>query len=146
MTTSHHFGKGIDTSIFTPNRTTSMGDSIGCIGHNKHNTKAQWFGYINNGTRIDPHSLTFCNFCAKNYFTSEQVFEVLDTDYRRFGKQRWSGLVMQTRTSITSSSQSSCCRTRADEITCLPEGGNPILRATSQANKYSPSPYAIAAR
>ena len=81
MTTSHHFGKGIDTSIFTPNRTTSMGDSIGCIGHNKHNTKAQWFGYINNGTRIDPHSLTFCNFCAKNYFTTEQVFEVLDTDY-----------------------------------------------------------------
>ena len=73
MSVQSHFGKGVDTSIFTPKRQDSNGKNICC-----NNNSLKWFGLINNGNKTNPldGSPYFCDFCASNYFKPTEIYEL----------------------------------------------------------------------
>lgn len=80
--TSQHFGKGVDTSVFTPRTLNSKSGLRACLGPHKKNPHRKWYGvYSENGEKIDPSQLSFCEFCGENGFTAKEVFLITKKEY-----------------------------------------------------------------
>ena len=75
---AEHFGEGIDITSFDVDKIVSQGRC--CIGVKKTAPSRKWFGLITNqGIKIDPDQLSFCEYCAKYVVGfSNSIFEVTD--------------------------------------------------------------------
>lgn len=82
-TTDQHFGIGVDTSIFTPKILNSKGELRACLGSHNKAPNRKWYGITNpeNGMRINPYDISFCEFCGNNGFKSNEIFEITDQEY-----------------------------------------------------------------
>jgi len=80
--TSQHFGKGINTAIFTPRTLNSKSGLRACLGAHNKDPQRKWYGvYSQNGEKIDPSQLSFCEFCGENGFTAKEVFPITKKEF-----------------------------------------------------------------
>jgi hypothetical protein len=90
-----HFGQGFEAKDYTVDRLGIDGVPLFCIGREKHNVNAKWYGcFDSNGKKIPPSDLTFCEACGSRNFKSDEVYEVTDEDYTSINR---SFLVCDTR-------------------------------------------------
>lgn len=86
-TISEHFGDGVATTIFSPERKSHMGKLRCCIGKDNMDSSIKWYGYINkSGRRINPNSISFCEFCGENYFKESERFLITESEYPNMTK------------------------------------------------------------
>lgn len=69
-----------DMNTFTPFLPGLGGSRRCCTGKHKDPT-GDWYGYIRCGTRVPPATLSFCDHCAKNAFSQEEVFKITHSEY-----------------------------------------------------------------
>jgi hypothetical protein len=83
MTSTHeHFGTGAGKMALPLDTPDTKGNRRTCIGNNVHNSSIEWYGYIgDDGERISPRDLSFCQFCGTNNFTPDRVFLVTSAEY-----------------------------------------------------------------
>ena len=77
-TIQQHFGDGVDTSIFDLKMRDYKGNLRHCIGNNM-DVNIKWFQFKD----IDPRTISFCEYCAKNSFSPKEITEVTNDDIKR---------------------------------------------------------------
>ena len=81
-TATEHFGKGVDTSKFTPSMLSSTGQQRCCTGGERTMPESRWYGVkTKSGERYPASILSFCQYCGENAFKASEVFEIREEDY-----------------------------------------------------------------
>ena len=81
-TATEHFGKGVDTSKFTPSMLSSTGQQRCCIGGERKMPESRWYGVkTKSGERYPASILSFCQHCGENGFKANEVFEIREEEY-----------------------------------------------------------------
>ena len=83
--TKSFFGQNVDTSLFSPSTRNSAGFLRCCSGiSNSESRKPEtWYGIVdkNTGEKIEPKTISICDYCKVKSFDDSEVFVVNDEEY-----------------------------------------------------------------
>ena len=86
--TSAHYGEAVDTSIFSPMDLSSDNKLRCCSGPQESSASHKWYGIYQNGEKVSPFFMCFCQYCGENAFTSDEVWEIPQDIYENFSMGR----------------------------------------------------------